>query len=83
MSEAHFSLPYFETGYSLVVTRPKDSRDFWAFFGPFGLSLWVRSLFFSCFSFSLVKSFFYSFLPLFFPQTFAVRKAPAEAQQRC
>ena len=41
---AHFSLPYLETGYSLVVQRPKESHPFWAFLGPFDLSLWMTVL---------------------------------------
>jgi hypothetical protein len=36
----HWSQPYFDTGYVVVVPRPPETINLWAFFSPFSGGLW-------------------------------------------
>jgi len=38
---AHFTTPYFQTGYRMVTRRPAKTIDMWSFFRPFSIELWV------------------------------------------
>jgi len=40
-NEVHFSLPFYDTGYVLVVQTPVRAPNMWSFFLPFHFSLWV------------------------------------------
>jgi ABC-type amino acid transport substrate-binding protein len=37
----HFSLPYFDTGYILVIQTPEQEANWWGFTLPFHFTLWV------------------------------------------
>ena len=41
---AHFTTPYFQTGYRMVTRRPAKIIDMWSFFRPFSLELWMLLL---------------------------------------
>ncbi|EKX51698.1 hypothetical protein GUITHDRAFT_134070 [Guillardia theta CCMP2712] len=43
-SIAHFTIPYYDTGYILIVQRPAQSPSLWHFFGPFQTTLWIAVL---------------------------------------
>ena len=58
-SLVHFSQPYFDTGYVLVVKRPETrTYDPWSFIKPFGNTLWmaiIAEIFIVAFALQLIE----------------------------
>jgi len=40
----HFTIPYYDTGYIMIVQKPAQTPSLWHFFGPFQTALWVAVL---------------------------------------